>query len=88
MYILNKSILGFSFMENDAFLKKDMLEPLLAKYGKVFKENDILFREGDNSEGKFYILYEGKVKIILDDKGTQTIVNIIEEGEIFVQMAL
>jgi CRP-like cAMP-binding protein len=69
-------------------LNKEILGPLFAKYGKIYKPEEVIFREGDTPKN-FYIVYNGKIKIELNEENsTPTIINIIGDGEIFGEMSL
>lgn len=65
------------------FFKEDKLAELYQKYGKDYKENDIIFREDDTAES-FYIIYRGKIKIMLEG----TVLNTLGDGELFGELAL
>lgn len=50
---------------------------------KIFRKGDLIFHQGDHSEG-FYLLKKGTVKLQKTlPNGTQTILRIVNEGEIF-----
>lgn len=74
-------------MADEFSLKKEHLEILFSKYGKEFNENEVIFNEGDAPDN-FYIIYDGKIKIIKKDENTQTIINVLDNGELFGEMSL
>jgi PAS domain S-box-containing protein len=57
--------------------------PDLAKYMTTFKEGDILFLEGDDSQD-LYILVSGRIDIL---KGNKKITEIREQGSLFGEMS-
>lgn len=57
------------------------------KFGKNFKKNDIIFCEYEPGN-TFYFLMEGRVKITKISSDTEKILDILEPGEIFGEMAI
>src|ERR1035438_1791734 len=55
---------------------------------KYFPKNTIILNEGDRSD-YFYLIESGKVKVLLEDEqGKEFILNVLEGGEYFGEMAL
>lgn len=69
-------------MENQ-FFKSERLKDLFKAYGKVFKENEVIFEE-NSQPSKFYVIYRGKVKIVLEG----TVLNTLGDGDIFGEISL
>ncbi len=57
------------------------------KFGKRFKKNDIIFCEFEPGN-TFYFLLEGKVKVTKISSETEKILDVLEPGEIFGEMAI
>ncbi|HOJ65012.1 MAG TPA: Crp/Fnr family transcriptional regulator [Spirochaetota bacterium] len=57
------------------------------KFGKRFKKNDIIFCEFEPGN-TFYFLLEGKVKVTKISSDTEKILDVLEPGEIFGEMAI
>ncbi len=55
--------------------------------GKEYKDGDVIFKE--NSIGKeMYVILSGKVAIIKEKSGVETILATLKEGDFFGEMAL
>ena len=64
------------------------LQELLRKFeSEFYKEGDVVFRQGAESD-KFYLIESGKVKIVVWDENKQEIVNFLREGDFFGEKAL
>ncbi len=74
-------------MESNNFIREDLLRPLFERYGKELKEDSVIFNEGDEPH-HFYIIFDGKVKIVMNDGNNQTILNVLEKGELIGEMSL
>lgn len=57
------------------------------KFGKRFRKNDIIFCEFEPGN-TFYFLLEGRVKITKISSDTEKILDVLESGEIFGEMAI
>lgn len=57
------------------------------KFGKRFKKNEIIFCEFEPGN-TFYFLLEGRVKITKISSDTEKILDVLEPGEIFGEMAI
>lgn len=55
--------------------------------GKDYKDGDIIFRENDLAS-EMYVILMGKVKVIKESLGVETVLATLGEGEIFGEMAL
>lgn len=74
-------------IEENNFIKEDVLKPLFQRYGKEFEEDSVIFDEGDEPH-HFYIIFDGKVKIVMNGGENQTILNILGKGELIGEMSL
>jgi ATP-binding cassette subfamily B protein len=64
------------------------LQELLRKFeSEFYKEGDVVFRQGAESD-KFYLIESGKVKVVVWDENKQEIVNFLREGDFFGEKAL
>lgn len=73
---------------NLAFHGKDAVsDDLWRKFGKIFNQGDIIFKEGEAGEELFLIL-EGSVTVSKEIGGTQKVLAILQAGDIFGEMAI
>jgi CRP/FNR family transcriptional regulator, cyclic AMP receptor protein len=70
-------------------ISEELAVDLYKKYGKEFKEGDLLFKEGDFAE-EMYIIVGGQIRIIknLGIPEKETSIAILGEGEIIGEMAI
>lgn len=70
-------------------IQRDEFETLSRHWQKKhFPKNTVILNEGDRSDS-FYLIDSGKVKVLLeDDQGREVVLNILEEGDYFGEMAL
>lgn len=54
---------------------------------RIFKKNEIIFREGEPGIG-LYIIIEGKVEIFKEKEGKKTILATLESGDFFGEISL
>ncbi|MBU1076066.1 MAG: cyclic nucleotide-binding domain-containing protein [Spirochaetes bacterium] len=66
---------------------KGISDELLEKYGKKYNKNQIIINEGDASDD-VYILYEGSCFVLKRVGETYKVLNIINPGEVFGEMAV
>ncbi len=64
-----------------------MLDALFGKFGVSYEQGQIIFCEQENGEDCYFLL-EGKVKISKNVGNTQKILDIIEKGNFFGEMAM
>ncbi len=70
-------------MENEFFFKEEKLNGLFKKFGRIYKEGEIIFEENSPPDN-FYIIFEGKVKIVLEG----IVLNTLGNGEMFGEISL
>lgn len=71
-------------------LQEKSIVEILGKAGKkrCYPKNTVILNEGDPSNG-LYIIHSGRLKAFLaDDQGREIVLNIMEPGEYFGEMAL
>ena len=64
-----------------------MLEKLVDKFGSIYQEGTVVFREGDGGD-EMYIIHEGEVKISLKAKNAEQVLAILKPGDFFGEMAV
>ncbi|MBN2443049.1 MAG: Crp/Fnr family transcriptional regulator [Spirochaetales bacterium] len=62
-------------------------DSLLKRFGKIFKDQDIIFCEFEPGE-TFYLIHSGKVQIVKIMGDIEKTVDVLEPGEIFGEMAI
>jgi PAS domain S-box-containing protein len=77
------SVLVNLLLSGRTMLEEITKNPDLAKYMTTFKEGDILFLEGDDSQD-LYVLVSGKIDVL---KGNMKISEIVESGSLFGEMS-
>ncbi|MFN2119263.1 MAG: cyclic nucleotide-binding domain-containing protein [Anaerolineales bacterium] len=55
--------------------------------GKVYHDGDVIIRQGDVDDC-MYVIQEGKVEIILESEGQEQLLNVLDTGDFFGEMAL
>ena len=55
--------------------------------GKVYHDGDVIIRQGDVDDC-MYVIQEGKVEIVLESKGQENILTVLDTGDFFGEMAL
>ena len=55
--------------------------------GKVYHDGDVIIRQGDVDDC-MYVIQEGKVEIVLESQGQENILNVLDTGDFFGEMAL
>lgn len=63
------------------------LEMMFGKYGKVYNPDDIIFCEYE-SGNDFYLIQEGRVKVVKTVGNSIKTLDILEQGDIFGEMAI
>ncbi len=56
-------------------------------YEKAFLEGEIIFREGETGE-EIYLIDKGEVKIFKEIEGSEKILAVLKEGEVFGEMSV
>jgi CRP/FNR family transcriptional regulator len=79
---INEEIYKFSYEG----IKSVSLE-LLKKYGKMYKKNQIIIKEDEESDD-IYLVYKGSCMVVKKVNEKYRIMNIIHSGEIFGEMAV
>lgn len=64
-----------------------MEEELLKRFGKVFPKGTLLFREGDTGDD-MYIINTGKVKIFKEVGGSEKVLAVLGQSDLFGEMSL
>lgn len=67
--------------------EKGISDELLKKYGKKYEKNNIIIKEGDESDD-IYMVYKGSCYVTKKINNTYKVLNIISEGELFGEMAV
>lgn len=67
----------FSFL-----LETELLEISISTEIQYFAHNEIIFKENDPPEGKFYFIQKGSIELLYEEDGKQVISEICDEGEI------
>ncbi|RLC41443.1 MAG: hypothetical protein DRH51_03125 [Candidatus Coatesbacteria bacterium] len=62
-------------------------EEVFEKYGKVYKNGEVICKEGDKGDS-MYIIYEGAVKITKRAHDKETTLAVLKEGDFFGEMAI
>ena len=55
--------------------------------GRTYEDGEVIFREGDKGEG-MYVIQAGKVKITKQTTSGEVTLSVLEDGDIFGEMAL
>jgi CRP-like cAMP-binding protein len=66
---------------------KNMSDSLVKRFGKIYKDQDIIFCEYEPGD-TFYLINSGKVQIVKIMGDIEKIIDILEPGEIFGEMAI
>ncbi len=80
--LFDQSYIKFIF-EGEKAISKELLQ----KYGKVYKKNQIIIKEGDRSDD-VYLLLKGSCYVAKSMDKAYKIMNILKEGELFGEMAV
>ncbi|MDD5067881.1 MAG: cyclic nucleotide-binding domain-containing protein [bacterium] len=80
--IFDEHLIKFSF-EGEKAITWDLLK----RFGKVYKKNQIIIKEGDASD-EIYLLVKGSCYVAKTMDNAYKIMNIIHEGELFGEMAV
>ena len=49
----------------------------------LYKEGDVIFKQGDNSDGKMYFVFTGEISILKHRRGKQHEIGIMGPGNFF-----
>lgn len=55
--------------------------------GKIFNDGEVIVQQGDVGE-QMFVVQAGKVEVVLESKGTQERVSVLESRDFFGEMAL
>lgn len=55
--------------------------------GKVYKDGEIITRQGDVGQ-VMYVIQKGKVEVLMERDGRETLLRVAEEGEFLGEMAI
>lgn len=62
-------------------------EKLFERFGRLYPAGTVVFREGDSGQ-EMFVIQTGKVKIAKNIRGTEKVLDTLEPGEFFGEMAL
>ncbi len=63
------------------------LEKLYKQFGRVFKDGEVIFRQGDIGH-EMYLIQSGKVKVIRETEQGKKIIATLKKGDFFGEMAI
>jgi len=66
---------------------QEQRERLFARYGRLFKRGDVVFREGEPGS-EMYVLQEGRVRILKTVRKQEKSLAILKPGDFFGEMAI
>ena len=55
--------------------------------GKVYQDGEIITRQGDVGQ-VMYVIQQGKVEVLMEKEGRETLLRVAEEGEFLGEMAI
>jgi len=67
--------------------EKEVSKPILLKFGRKYKKHSIIIKEGDVKDD-IYIILKGSCYVTKKIDGKYKVLNIINKGEIFGEMAV